>query len=111
MEINALDQIDGRNRRLCKIYSFLDVTAVRYDEKPDKEGQRCSIRDIVTRRNVLFLTVRLNQAARGTVYCTIDVPEIYQTSSLESQYSVYSETLSVFKTYLRSDVQKNAVTM
>ena len=85
MEINALDQIDGRNRRLCKIYSFLDVTAVRYDEKPDKEGQRCSIRDIVTRRNVLCLTVRLNQPAGGTIDCTIHVPKICQTFALESQ--------------------------
>ena len=38
-------------------YSFLEATAVRYDEK---DGQRCDIRDIVTRRNVLCLTVRLN---------------------------------------------------
>ena len=38
-----------------QIYSFLEVTAVRYDEKPDKDGQRCDIRDIVTRRNVLNL--------------------------------------------------------
>ena len=34
-----------------QIYSFLEVTAVRYDEKPDKNGQRCDIRDISIRRN------------------------------------------------------------
>ena len=38
-----------------QIYSFLEVTAVPYDEKPDKDEQRCDIRDIVTRRNVLRL--------------------------------------------------------
>ena len=32
-----------------QIYSFLEVTAVRYDEKPDKNGQRCDIRDIVSK--------------------------------------------------------------
>ena len=47
-------------------YSFLEVTAVRYDENPEKDGQRCDIRDIVTRRSVLCLTVRLNQLAGGT---------------------------------------------
>ena len=41
-----------------QIYSSLEVTAVRYDEKPEKDGQRCDIRDIVTRRNVLCLTAR-----------------------------------------------------
>lgn len=50
-----------------EIYSFLEVTAVRYDEKPDKNGQKCDIRDIVTRRNVLFLTVRLNKPFSGTI--------------------------------------------
>ena len=34
-------------------YSFLEVTAVRYDEKCEKDRQRCDIRDIVARRNVL----------------------------------------------------------
>ena len=34
-----------------QLYSFLEVTAVRKDEKPDKDGQRWDIRDIVTRRN------------------------------------------------------------
>ena len=34
-----------------QLYSFLGVMAVRYDEKPDKDGQRWDIRDIVTRRN------------------------------------------------------------
>ena len=68
-----------------QIYSFLEVTAVRYNEKPDKGGQRCDIRDIVTRRNVLCSTVRLNQPAGGTIDCTIHVPKIRQTVSLESQ--------------------------
>ena len=47
-------------------YSFLEVTAVRYGENPEKDRQRCDIRDIVTRRNVLCLTVQLNQSAGGT---------------------------------------------
>ena len=38
-----------------QIYNFLEVTAVPYDEKSDKDEQRCDIRDIVTRRNVLRL--------------------------------------------------------
>ena len=38
-----------------QLYSFLEVTAVRNDEKPDKDGRRCDIRDIVTRSNVLCL--------------------------------------------------------
>ena len=75
-----------------QIYSFLEVTAVCYDEKPVKDGQRCDFRDIVIRRNELCLRVRLNQPARGTGDCTIHVPEKSQTFSLESQYSLYSET-------------------
>ena len=62
-------------------YSFLEVRAVRYDEKPEKDGQRCDIRDIVTRRNVLCLKVRLNQLAGGTIECAIHFPEILQTFS------------------------------
>ena len=38
-----------------QLYSFLEVMAVRYDEKPDNDEQRCDIRDIMTRRNVLCL--------------------------------------------------------
>ena len=38
------------------LYSFLEATAVRYDEKPDKDG-RCDIRDIEI-RNVPCLTTR-----------------------------------------------------
>ena len=68
-----------------QIYSSLEVTAVCYDEKPEKDDQRCDIHDIVTRRNVLCLTVRLNQLAGGTIDCMIHVPEIFQTFSLESQ--------------------------
>ena len=30
----------------AQTYSFLEVTAVRYDEKLDKHGQRCDFRDI-----------------------------------------------------------------
>ena len=37
------------------MHSFLKVTAVRYDEKPDKDGQICDICGTVTRRNVLKL--------------------------------------------------------
>ena len=69
-------------------YSFLEVTAVRYDEnseKPKKDGQRCDFRDIVTRKNVMCLTVGLNQSAGGTIDCTIHVPEIFQIYSLVSQ--------------------------
>ena len=38
-----------------QIYSFLEVTAVRYDENPDKDGQTCDLFDIMTRRNILKL--------------------------------------------------------
>ena len=38
-----------------QICSFLEVTAVHYDEKPDKDGQRFDIRDIMTRMNVVKL--------------------------------------------------------
>ena len=48
-------------------YSFLEVMVVRYDKKPEKDGQRCDTRDIVTKRNVLCLTVHLNQSAGGTI--------------------------------------------
>ena len=58
----------------AEMYSFLEVMAVRCDEKPEKDGQRCDIRDIVTRRNLLCLTVRMNQSVRGTINCTIHVP-------------------------------------
>ena len=80
-----------------QIYRFLEVTADWYDEKPVKERQRCDFRDIVIRRNELCLTVRLNQPAGSTIDCTrydctIHVPEICQTFSFESQYSLYSET-------------------
>ena len=61
--INALN-IDSRSGLITiklmeetdlsvQVHSFHEVTAVRYDEKPDKYGQRRDIRDIVTRRNVL----------------------------------------------------------
>ena len=40
-----------------QIYSFLEVKAAPYDEKLDKGGQRCDICDLLTRRNVLCLTV------------------------------------------------------
>ena len=46
-----------------QIYCFLEVVAVGYDEKPDKDGPRCDIRDTLIRRNELCLTVRLNQPA------------------------------------------------
>ena len=52
-----------------QLYSFLEVTAVRKDEKPDKDGQRCDIRDIMTteKERTVSLTVRLNQPACGTI--------------------------------------------
>ena len=78
MEIHKLDQIYGRSRRLCKKnYSFFEETAVRYDEKPDKDRQRCDMRDIVIRTNEMCLTVPLNQPAGDTIDCTIHVFEIY----------------------------------
>ena len=55
----------------AQIYSLFEVTAVRYDEKPVKHGQRCDFRVIVLRRNKLCLSVPLNQPAGGTIYCTI----------------------------------------
>ena len=67
-----------------QIYRFLEVTVVRYDEKPQKDEQRC---DIVTRRNMLCLTVRLNQSAGGTIDYRIHVPEPPKVND-----SVYSET-------------------
>ena len=80
-------------------------------KNPVKDGQRRDFRDIVTRRNKLCLTVRLNQQP-GTIDCTIHVREISQTLSLESQYPLYLETLKhIFKTNLRSDTQIQAVTM
>ena len=93
MEIHKLDQIYGRNRRLCikKNYSFFEETAVRYNEKPDKDRQRCDMRDIVTRTNELCLTVPLNQPADGTIDCTC-----FRNRSnlfLESQCSVYTQRL------------------
>ena len=59
-----------------QIYSFVEVTAVRYDENPVKDGQSCEIRDIVIRRNVLYSTVQVNQPTIGPIDCTIHVPEI-----------------------------------
>ena len=40
-----------------QIYSFFEVTAVRSDKKPNKDRQRCDMCEIVTRMNVLCLTV------------------------------------------------------
>ena len=113
MEILKLDQINGRNRRLCTNIQLSRCTAVCYDEKPVQDGQRCDFRDIVIyRRNELCMAVRLNQPAGGTIDCTIHVPDICQTFSLESQYSLYSETLKhIFKTNLRSKMQIPAVIM
>ena len=71
-----------------QIYSFLQVIAVCYVVKPDK-----NVSDVVRSRKVPCLTVRLNQPASGTKAFRIHVPEMYQTFSLESQYSGYSETL------------------
>ena len=81
-----------------QLYSFLEVTAVRYDEKFDKDGQSCDIRDIVIRRNV----------PGGPIDCTIHVPKKLNFKPFPSKVSasVYSETLKhIFKTYLRSDMK------
>ena len=87
-----------------QIYSFLDVMVVRYDEKTDKDGQRCDIRDIVIRRKVLCLTTRLNQPAGSIIDCTIHVPKlICRTFSLQTvrlRLSVLRDLKHIFKTYL-----------
>ena len=90
------------------VHSFLEVTAVRYKEKPVKDDDiRDDIRDIMMiRRNVLCLTVRLNQPAGGRIDCTIHVPHM---SNLFPRMSIFS-VLRDFKTYLRSDMQIPAVT-
>ena len=59
-----------------QVYSFLEVPTVHYDEKPNKERQRCGIHDI--KKEHLCLTVQLNQPASGTMDCTIYVPEIFK---------------------------------
>ena len=46
-----------------QVYSFLEVMAVHYDEKPNKDRQRCDILDI--KKEHLRLTVQLNQPASG----------------------------------------------
>ena len=84
------------------------MTAVLHDENPEKDGQKCDIRDIVTRRNVLCLTVPLNQLARGTNIQDIDrkihAPEILQTFSLViksmTQYNQRLKKTHIFKIYL-----------
>ena len=78
---------------------------VRYDQKPNKDGQRCDICNTMIRRNELFLTVRLNQPASGTIDCIIHVPKICQTFFLKSQYSVYLQTL---KHILKDTVKRHA---
>ena len=80
-----------------QIYRFLKVTAVCYEEKPIKDGQRYDFFDIVIRNEPVCLTVGLNQPAGGMIDCMIHVPKICQIS-LESQYSLYSETLKHLKT-------------
>ena len=60
-------------------YSFLEVTAVHYDEKPEKDGQRS---DIVTSRNLLCLTHMFSK-------CFKPFPS-------KDNDSVYSETLKHF---------------
>ena len=52
-----------------QVYSFLEVMAVHYDEKPNKDRQRCGIHDI--KKEHLCLTVQLNQQASSTMDCTI----------------------------------------
>ena len=72
-----------------QIYTFLEVTAVCYGQKPVKDGQRCDFRDRYHDKKERSV---LNQSAGGTIDCMIYVPEICQTFSVESQYSLYSET-------------------
>ena len=99
IEIHKLDQIYGRSRRLCikKNYSFFEETAVRYDEKPDKDRQICDMRDIVTRTNEMCLTVPLNQPAGDRIDCTIHVSEIYQTfpSKVDTQCTQRFKNISL----------------
>ena len=57
----------------------------------------------MTRINVLCLAAPLNQLAGGTTDCTIPVPEICQTFSLDSQ-STQRLKKHFFKTYLPSDM-------
>ena len=56
--------------------SFLEVTAVHYGEKLNKDRQICGIHDI--KKKHLCLTVQLNQSASGPMDCTIYVPEIFK---------------------------------
>ena len=74
MDIHKLDEIDGRNRHLCTFKyiqscGFLEVTAVHYDKKTNKDRQRCGIHDI--KKEHLRLTVQLNQQASSTMDCVI----------------------------------------
>ena len=43
----------GETNVSVQIYSFLEVTAVHYDEKPNKDRQRCGIHDIKKEHPVL----------------------------------------------------------
>ena len=45
------------------IYSFFEVRAVRYDKKPDKDRQKCYMRDIVKELNVLQSSTEANRPA------------------------------------------------
>ena len=75
--------------------------AVRYDEKPDKDGQKCDICGTVTRRNVLKLKAQLStvldSSTESTSWRHNRLHEICQTFSLECQWL---SVLRCFKTYL-----------
>ena len=91
MEIHQLDQIDEETDVSVQIHSFLEVTAVRYDENPKKMEK--DVISVISWQEGTCLTVRLNQSADGTIDCMMHVPENCQTVSLESQYSVYLENV------------------
>ena len=82
-----------------QVYSFLELTAVCYDEKANKDGHRCDFCDTVIRK-VLCLTVQLNQPASNTIDSPIQM-YMYMFSKYGKPFpskvndSVYSENIFV----------------
>ena len=80
-----------------QVYSFLELTAVCYDEKANKDGHRCDFCDTVIRK-VLCLTVQVNQPASNTIDSPI---QMYMFSKYGKPFpwkvndSVYSENIFV----------------
>ena len=66
-----------------QIYSFLEVTAVPYNEKPIKDGRRCDFHD--EERTVLDISTESTSRRNNRLHDTCS--QICQTFSLESQYS------------------------